>query len=84
MNWLNKIRTKVECALDYVWYVAERWGEITNNPKMSGSALFWIFWLWVVMLPFQTSNLLTRNLTNSELLKKKGFVLDEQDERNRE
>ena len=52
MNWLNKIRTKVECALDYAWYVGERWGEITNNPKMSGNDLLWGFWLWIVMLPF--------------------------------
>lgn len=67
MNWLNEIGSKIEGALDYAWYVAERWGEITNNPKMSGSTLFWIFWLWIVMLPFAVPvlhhNLWHRNLS---------------------
>ena len=61
MNWLNEIGSKMKSALDYAWYVAERCGEITNNPKMSGSALFWIFWLWMVMLPF-VAPLLRHNL----------------------
>ena len=61
MNWLSEIRSKIEEALDYTWYVAERCGETTNNPKMSGSALFWIFWLWIVMLPF-VAPLLRHNL----------------------
>ena len=61
MNWLNEIGSKMKSALDYAWYVAERWGEITNNPKMSGSTLFWIFWLWIVMLPF-VAPLLRHNL----------------------
>ena len=49
MNWLNKIRTKVESALDYAWYVGERFGEITKNPK--------IVWLYSIKaLSLQTEN----------------------------
>ena len=50
MNWLNKIRTKVESALDYAWYVGERFGEY--HSRISGSAILWIFWLWIVWEPF--------------------------------
>ena len=44
----------MESALDYAWYVGERFGEITNNPKMSGSIILWGIWLWIVMFPFIT------------------------------
>ena len=54
MKWLNEIGSKIAEALDYAWYVAERWGEITNNPKMSGSIILWGIWLWIVMFPFIT------------------------------
>ena len=52
MNWLNEIRSKVEEALDYTWYVGERWSEITHNPKMSWGTIFGMFWLGIVIVPF--------------------------------
>ena len=56
MERLKEITGKVEnilnCTVDYVWYVAERFGKTTQNPKMTGSNLFFILWIWIVMLPF--------------------------------
>ena len=54
MEWLNKIRTKVESALDYAWYVGERWGKIHDRyyGQMCGDFVLWNFWLWIVLLPF--------------------------------
>ena len=52
MKWLNEIRSNVEEALDYVWYVGERWSEITHNPKMSWGTIFSMFWLGIVIVPF--------------------------------
>ena len=53
MNWLNKIRTKVECALDYAWYVGERRGEHCGYyGQVCGDFVLWNFWLWIVLLPF--------------------------------
>ena len=52
MKWLNEIRSNVEEALDYVWYVGERWSEITHNPKMSWGTIFSMFWFAIVIVPF--------------------------------
>ena len=54
IEWLNKIRTKVECALDYAWYVGERWGKTHYGlyGRMYGDFFLGNFWLWIVLLPF--------------------------------
>ena len=63
MKWLNKIRTKVESALDYAWYVGERRGEVHCGyyGQVCGDFVLWNFWLWIVLLPFITP-LLCHNL----------------------
>ena len=52
-NVLNcTVENVLNCTVDYVWYVAEYFGKTTQNPKMTGSNLFFILWIWIVMLPF--------------------------------